>query len=135
MRRNQISSFARNGPFHLNRPVGVRQFSRLLAAEVCGISGSKAGSSVFRGSVKSTGYPLHSAVFPSLPLPESPCAITFQPDSICSLCNKSLTQTRDSSSAVQAFMFITLFVSRMPQHKRKSDTKYKNRNPFFGLTF
>jgi len=36
---------------------------------------------VFRGSVKGTGYPLHSPVSPSLPLPASPCAITFQPDS------------------------------------------------------
>ena len=39
------------------------------------ISGSNARSIMFRGSVKSTGYPLHSAVSPSLPLP---CAITFQ---------------------------------------------------------
>ena len=41
-----------------------RQFSRLLAAEVRGISGSNAGYSVFRGSVKGTGYPLHSPVSP-----------------------------------------------------------------------
>jgi hypothetical protein len=33
------------------------------------ISGSNAGYTMFRGSVKSTGYPLHSAVSPSLPLP------------------------------------------------------------------
>ena len=33
------------------------------------ISGSNAGYTMFRGSVKSTGYPLHSPVFPSLPLP------------------------------------------------------------------
>ena len=31
------------------------------------ISGSNAGYTTFRGSVKSTGYPLHSSVFPSLP--------------------------------------------------------------------
>jgi hypothetical protein len=35
---------------------------------VC-ISGSNAGYTMFRGSVKSTGYPLHSPVSPSLPLP------------------------------------------------------------------
>ena len=55
-----------------------RQFSRLLAAEVCTsafIVGSNAGYTMFRGSVKSTGYPLHSRVFPSR---ASPCAITFQ---------------------------------------------------------
>jgi hypothetical protein len=33
------------------------------------ISGSNAGYTMFRGSVESTGYPLHSPVFPSLPLP------------------------------------------------------------------
>jgi hypothetical protein len=33
------------------------------------ISGSNAGYTMLRGSVKSTGYPLHSPVTPSLPLP------------------------------------------------------------------
>jgi len=33
------------------------------------ISGSNAGYNMFRGSVKSTGYLLHSPVSPSLPLP------------------------------------------------------------------
>ena len=36
------------------------------------ISGSNAGYTMFRGSVKSTGYPLHSPVSPSLPLHGSP---------------------------------------------------------------
>ena len=33
------------------------------------ISGSNAGYTMLRGSVKGTGYPLHSPVSPSLPLP------------------------------------------------------------------
>jgi hypothetical protein len=33
------------------------------------ISGSNVGYTMFRGSVKGTGYPLHSPVYPSLPLP------------------------------------------------------------------
>jgi len=33
------------------------------------ISGSNAGYTMFLGSVKGTGYPLHSLVSPSLPLP------------------------------------------------------------------
>jgi hypothetical protein len=45
------------------------------------ISGSNAGYTMFRGSVKSTGYPLHSPVSPSLSLPASPCAIRFHLDS------------------------------------------------------
>jgi len=38
-------------------------------SRVVRISGSNAGYTVFRGSVKSTGYPLHSPVSPSFPLP------------------------------------------------------------------
>jgi hypothetical protein len=43
--------FRRKGRVHLNRPGGGGQFIRLLAAEV---SGSNAGYTIFRGSVKST---------------------------------------------------------------------------------
>jgi hypothetical protein len=43
------------------------------------ISGSNAGYTVFRGCVKSTGYPLHSPVFSlHFPARASPCAIRFQ---------------------------------------------------------
>jgi hypothetical protein len=45
------------------------------------ISGSNAGYTMFRGSVKSTGHPLHSPVSPSLPHRASPCAITIQLES------------------------------------------------------
>jgi hypothetical protein len=38
-------------------------------SRVVRISGSNAGYTMFRGSVKSTGYPLHSPVSTSLPLP------------------------------------------------------------------
>jgi len=36
---------------------------------ISGSNGSNAGYTMLRGSVKSTGYPLHSPVSPSLPLP------------------------------------------------------------------
>jgi hypothetical protein len=49
--------FRGNGPVQLNRR--GRQFGRLLAAEVCALA-VVTGYTVFRGSVKSTGYPLHS---------------------------------------------------------------------------
>ena len=54
---------------HPFKSAGGRQFSRLLAAEVCAISGKSAGYTTFRGSVKGTVYPLHSPDSPSLPLP------------------------------------------------------------------
>jgi len=45
------------------------------------ISGSNAGYTMFRDSVKSTGYPIHSLFSPSLtPSRASPCALTFQLD-------------------------------------------------------
>ena len=44
------------------------------------ISGSNAGYTMFHGSVKGTGYTFHSPVSPSLPLPTSPCSITFEMD-------------------------------------------------------
>ena len=57
--------FRRNGRVHLNRR--GRQFSRLLAAEVCAsvfIVGSSAEYTMFRGSEKGTGYPLQSQFSP-----------------------------------------------------------------------
>jgi len=54
--------FRRNGRVHLSRR--RRHFIGLLAAEVCALA-----VVMFRGSVKSTGYPLPSPVSPTLPLP------------------------------------------------------------------
>ena len=59
-------SAKRTSPF---KSAGGRQFSRLLAAEVCASAVVMLGYTMFRGSVKGTGYPLHSPVSPSLPLP------------------------------------------------------------------
>jgi hypothetical protein len=59
--------FRRNGRAHLNRR--GRQFQSTTGSRGMHISGSNAGYTMFRGSVKSTGYPLHSPVSPSLPLP------------------------------------------------------------------
>jgi len=58
--------FRRNGRVYLNRP-GASVQSTTVSRGVR-FSGSNAGYTMFRGSVKSTGYPLHSPVFPSLPL-------------------------------------------------------------------
>ena len=60
------SVFRRNGRVHLNRR--GRQFSRLLAAEVCASAVVMLDTPCFE-VVKGTGYPLHSPVSPSLPLP------------------------------------------------------------------
>jgi len=56
-RRNQISSLGRNGRVHLNRPGASVQSTTGSRAVL--ISGSNAGYTVFWGSVKGTGYPLH----------------------------------------------------------------------------
>ena len=59
--------FRRNGRVHLNRQ-GTSVHSTNGSRGVR-ISGSNAGYTMFRDSVKGTGYPLHSPVSFSLPLP------------------------------------------------------------------
>jgi hypothetical protein len=59
--------FRRNGRVHLNRQGASAQSS--TGSRGVRISGSNAGYSMFRGSVKSTGYPLHPPVSPSIHLP------------------------------------------------------------------
>ena len=59
--------FRRNGRVHLNRRGAAVQST--TGSRVVRISGSHAGYTMFRGSVKSTGYPLHSPVSPTLALP------------------------------------------------------------------
>jgi len=58
--------FRRNGRVYLNRQGASVQST--TGSRVVRISGSNAGYIMFRGSVKSTGYPLHSPVSPSLSL-------------------------------------------------------------------
>jgi hypothetical protein len=57
----------RNGRVHLNRRGASVQST--TGSRGVRISGSNAGYTMFQGSVKSTGYPLHSSVSSSLPLP------------------------------------------------------------------
>jgi hypothetical protein len=59
--------FRRNGRIHLNRQGASVQST--TGNRAVRISGSNAGYTMFLGSVKSTGYPLHSPVYPSLPFP------------------------------------------------------------------
>ena len=59
--------FRRNGRDHLNqRGASVQSTTGSRGVR---ISGSNAGYTMFRGSVKGTDYTLHSPVSPSLPLP------------------------------------------------------------------
>jgi hypothetical protein len=75
--------FRRNGRVHLNRRWASVQST--TGSRVVRSGGSNAGYTMFRGSVKSTGYPLLSPVSPSLPLPASPCAIKFHLESTTGL--------------------------------------------------
>ena len=59
--------FRPKGRVHLNRR--GRQFSGLLAAEVCASALLMQDTACSEVDWKTTGYPLHSPVFPSLPLP------------------------------------------------------------------
>jgi len=59
-------AFRRNGRVHLKRRGTSVQST--AGSRGVRISGNNAGYTMFRGSVKGTGYPLHSPVSPSLPL-------------------------------------------------------------------
>jgi len=64
--------FQRNGLFHLNwrgGSWGGGQFTRLLVAEVCASAVVMLDTPCSEVECKTTGYPLHSHVSPSLPLP------------------------------------------------------------------
>jgi hypothetical protein len=61
------SFFRRNGRVHLNRRGASVQST--TSSRGVHIRGSNAGNTMFRGSVKGTGYPLQSPVSPSIPLP------------------------------------------------------------------
>jgi len=61
--------FQRNGRVHLNRSGRGGQFSRLLAAEVCASAVVTLDTPCSEVQCKTTGYPFHSHVSPSLPLP------------------------------------------------------------------
>jgi len=58
--------FRRNWQVHLNRWEASVQST--TGSRGVNINGSNAGYTMFRGSVNSTGYPLHSPVSPSLPV-------------------------------------------------------------------
>ena len=61
-------SAKRTSPFK-SAGASVQSTTGSRGVRINGSSGSNAGHIMFRGSVKSTGYPLHSQVSPSLPLP------------------------------------------------------------------
>ena len=69
------------------------------------ISGSNAGYIMFQGSVKNTGYPLHSPVSPSLPLP---CVAVCHHIStgLCFACLRSVSTTTGIQRAHNWSFFI-----------------------------
>ena len=98
-------SAKRTSPF---KSAGASVQSTTGSRGVC-ISGSNAGYTMFRGSVKSTGYPLHSQVSPSLPPPASPCAITFQLD-FTTLFNTVANRKLPTASGKSPLIRYTLFL-------------------------
>jgi hypothetical protein len=90
--------FRRNGRVHLNRQ--VRQFSRLLAAEVCAsavvMRDTSCSEVVLRvlATHSIRHFPLH------VPTRASPCAITFQLDST----EDSLVERSDSATVIWSLL-------------------------------
>jgi len=61
-------SAKRTSPFK-SAGASVQSTTGRRVVHISGSNVNNAGYTIFRGSVKSTGYPLHSPVSPSLPLP------------------------------------------------------------------
>jgi hypothetical protein len=76
-------SAKRTSPFKSAR-ASIHPTTGSRGVRISGSKGSNAGYTMFRGIVKSTGYPLHQFTlhFPSCCLP---CAIAFQLESTCEL--------------------------------------------------
>jgi hypothetical protein len=106
--------FRRTGRINLNRPGGGgrRQFSRLLAAEMCPTSGSNVGYTMFRCSVKSTGYLRHSPVSTSLPLS---CVTMCHHISIESNTNAMIPKVAWAKSFLSSTQDITRTIRRRKQ--------------------
>ena len=76
------------------------------------ISGSNVEYTMFRGSMKSTGYPLHSPVSLSLPLP----CVTVCHHISTGLCLPFITNTRDSSFSGRSLQ--AYYLTDLPQLQR-----------------
>jgi hypothetical protein len=63
-----LLSAKRTSPFK-SAGASVQSTTGSRGVRISGSNGSNAGYTMFRGSVKSTGYLLHSPVSPSIPLP------------------------------------------------------------------
>jgi hypothetical protein len=92
------------------------------------IRSSNAWYTMFRDSVKGTGYPLHSPVSSSLPSCASPCAITFQLDSTSVFIYRFRHSTKISWRTVE--VFLTLKMTAL-----QSVETSVNLNNRHGLTF
>jgi hypothetical protein len=118
--------FRRNGWVHLNRRGASVQST--TGSRGVPISGSNAGYTMFRGSVKSTGYPLHSPVSPSLPFS---CVVCHHVSA--GVYNQALGSERSG-------MYITSLCHPKPTHHHiiplKSLTVYLWGNrPHYDITF
>ena len=92
------------------------------------ISGSNAGYNMFRGSMKGSGYPIHSPVSPSRPQPcVTICAIIFQMDSSTADAHNSAASSRlnwrppaDLKGFVRFAERRNLVSARVPSHFKRS---------------
>ena len=111
-------SAKRTSPF---KSAGASVQSTAGSRGVC-ISGSNAGYTMFRGSVKCTGYPLHSSVSTSLPLPcfnvyhhISTGPYLFCPDLLCAVGETSYGMRAEFIGSTHSFhnLFMYLFLFEM----------------------
>ena len=102
--------FRRNGRVHLNRQGASVQST--TGSRIVRISGSNAGYTIFRGSVKGTGYLLHSPVSPSLPL------------QCVTMCNQIPTGVYLLSRSCQTGTYLDLRITSAVSETRYLDIQY-----------
>ena len=97
-----LTDYKRTSPF---KSAGASVQSTTGSRGVC-ISGSNAGYTMFRGRVKGTGYPLHSPVSPSHPLPCVNVCHHISTEVWCFIFHKHNTQGEIIYSGIQIFRYV-----------------------------
>jgi hypothetical protein len=112
-------AFGRKGRVHLNwREASVQSTTSSQGVRISGNICSNAGYTMFRGSVKCTGYPFHfSPLSLSLPYRASPCAIKFQLDSSADQSVSPLLRTPPHKTLTLSWPTVT-FKARVITNKK-----------------
>jgi len=116
------TDFRKMPKFHLNSSSRSRVTMLLGSVSYVFIVGSNAGYTMFRGSVKSTGYPLHSLVSLSLPLP------------YVTVCHHISTGLDHADGRTYSHDKAKSYLSNAPQYSTSTGLQLTNIQPYLVIT-